>query len=383
MNIPPSTSSLNIGEFITRYYPYYGSQYCADKLNKSPSSIRHLASRMKISYVGWTDKEIQILKENYPKYSIDICGAMLSKSESIVYRKLKELKISTQRDFRFTPSQVLFLNKNYAAIGLAECSRKLNISSNILSRKVRKLKLKLNDDTRHKIYTNVIRPEKTDIEYKVNPSQFIDIISPEVAYILGIIWADGNIYKKGYQNRIVISCKSEDLDLLKNIFLNTGKWAMSYHTQENRKKQLTIGTSNKKLTNFLIENDYLAKSIKSADKILSRIPENIKHYWFRGLVDGDGCFYINKPRYLRQFSVTAPYNQDWGYLEKLCNSMNIKYVIKRWKQLQRGKIHCSSVLRITNKLDILKIGNYIYKNYNSDKIGLPRKYNKFIEIREF
>ena len=33
-----------------------------------------------------------------------------------------------------------------------------------------------------------------------------------------------------------------------------------------------------------------------------------------------------------------------------------------------------------NKKDVIKIGNYLYKNYHLDNIGLNRKHIKYIEI---
>jgi len=105
----------------------------------------------------------------------------------------------------------------------------------------------------------------------------------------------------------------------------------------------------------------------------------LKHYWFRGLIDGDGCFYYYKPKLgstLRQFALASTYEQDWGYFESLCDELQINYKIKRNKNLKSS----SSYLRITNKDGIIKLGEYIYKNY--DNIGLDRKYKKFKTITQ-
>ena len=51
-----------------------------------------------------------------------------------------------------------------------------------------------------------------------------------------------------------------------------------------------------------------------------------------------------------------------------------KYSIKR-QLTKRGNY---SQFKITNKSDILKLGNYIYQNY--DNIGLERKFNKYQDI---
>ena len=42
----------------------------------------------------------------------------------------------------------------------------------------------------------------------------------------------------------------------------------------------------------------------------------------------------------------------------------------------------SSVIRITNKDGIEKLGGYLYQNFENDLIGLTRKYNKFKMITQ-
>jgi hypothetical protein len=101
------------------------------------------------------------------------------------------------------------------------------------------------------------------------------------------------------------------------------------------------------------------------------------------LIDGDGCFYINQKQYTYQFSVASSYKQDWSYLEDLLKNYDIKYSICKRQSINKktGKMNSSSVLRITNKNDIKKFGEFIYKDYDSDQIGLNRKYKIFEQIK--
>lgn len=181
------------------------------------------------------------------------------------------------------------------------------------------------------------RKEKLFSEYNLNPEQFLNITSPEVAYILGLLWADGYIYKKNYFNTINIECKKEDLEYVKDVFMKIGKWNIYYRKRINRAEQMTFHTNNVYICDFLIRNDYGSKSFLSADKILSNIPNDIKHYWFRGIVDGDGCFYINEDKKIYQFSLSGPYEQDWTYFENLCRQLKIKYTIARREQKQKDR----------------------------------------------
>ena len=167
-------------------------------------------------------------------------------------------------------------------------------------------------------------------------------------------------------------------DIIKPMLEFIGKWNYYERKQpvESWKPSINVITNNKRILNFLIEHDFDKKSYMSADKILSKIPDELKHYFFRGLIDGDGCFYYYKPENgstLRQFALASSYEQDWSYFEKLCKEKNIKYNIKR----TIGKNSSSSVIRITNKDGILKLGEYIYKDLHEDNIGLIRKYEKY------
>jgi hypothetical protein len=111
---------------------------------------------------------------------------------------------------------------------------------------------------------------------------------------------------------------------------------------------------------------------------LSKIPNELKHYFFRGLIDGDGSFYFKD--YTRQFALTSSYEQDWDYFERLCEYLGIKYKIKRVINFNKKtkKENKSSVLRILGK-EIIKLGEYIYKG---DDFGLSRKINKYKKIKK-
>ena len=103
----------------------------------------------------------------------------------------------------------------------------------------------------------------------------------------------------------------------------------------------------------------------------------MKHYFFLGLIDGDGCFYINKKQYTYQFILSSTYDQDWSYMINLCEKLNIsKYRIDH----KKNKNNQSSSFRICRKNDIKILGYYIYQNFFLDQIGLKRKNEKFNEI---
>jgi hypothetical protein len=266
--------------------------------------------------------------------------------------------------------------KEYPFYGSKKCMELTNLTLNSVLCVVNKYKLKILNRSQH------ILNYKSKIKTVFNPTYFIDEMTKESVYILGLLWADGSLGNdKNCDIRVEIV--KEDLDKLSEIFKKTGKWNYYERTRNKWKPIASFVINNRTFFNFLIENDYKNKSLVSPFKIIDIIPENLKHYFFRGLIDGDGCFYINQKQYTYQFTITSSYEQDWSYLENLLKNYDIKYSICKRQSINKKteKMNRSSVLRITNKNDIKKFGEFIYKDYDSDQMGLNRKYKIFEQIK--
>lgn len=249
-----------------------------------------------------------------------------------------------------------WLKENYPIHGSKYCAEYLNISIEQIRNKIKNLKL--------------IRKEK------ININLFENINSSEVAYILGLLWADGHISKDG--RHICIGLINQDMVTLKDIFTTTGKWnyyLIDMKKYGNYKNQGKLYISNSKLHKILSNYGFYDKSVISPTNLLNNISENIQHYFFRGLCDGDGCFYINKKNFTYQFTLASTFNQDWSYMVKLCDNLKIGYRIDRFNNPNKKY----SVFRICKKKDVIIFGDYIYKDF---KFGLNRKYIKFSEIKK-
>jgi hypothetical protein len=239
------------------------------------------------------------------------------------------------------------------------------------------------------ITSHMIRPKnkiilkRIDDVYQVNHFQFFDITKPEIAYILGLIWSDGHISKNGYN--IEIYCKYEeninsDYNTIKNIILKTGKWNIYIrHRYDKRTNNTyhsaTFQTTNRYLWNFLFKMDYDKKSYVSPTKILNHIPTKYQPDFFRGYSDGDGCFYIKNNTV--QYAISSTISQNWISCINLFNKINInKFNIQK----QDTKKRKYSAIRIANKLDIIKLGEYLY--LNSEGLRFERKYQTYLKIKE-
>jgi hypothetical protein len=218
-------------------------------------------------------------------------------------------------------------------------------------------------------------------------------MSAELAYILGFLWADGYLYEhigvskyfSKKQNKIIeyqsnyhsiqLDIVKKDMDLIKEVAYKSGiPWGSCYNRTRNHwQEQTNLSCSNIDWLNYLKYFDYKEKLCPN--KIINSIPENLKKYWFRGISDGDGCFYIGSEVY--QYSIASNYNDNMEYLQSLLTNLNIKFKLEK-KVSNKGHKH--SAIRLTSKKACYDFGNYIYSDYELDKIGLPRKYEIYKKI---
>lgn len=277
-------------------------------------------------------------------------------------------------------SNTEFIQKNYSKLGLKQCSELLNISKGKISYIVEKFNLKLTKKEKSKILMETRAKKSSD--YNVPLSKFTTELNEISTYVLGLLWADGYIAKNTPNTKqrydINIECIDDDMTFFRIMLDKTGVW--NFHSrQRNDWRQITKATTcNKELLTYLIKNEYHEKSLKSPTKIISKIPTHLIRYFILGVIDGDGCFYFNQKHFLRQFTIAGSLNQDWSSFEAIFNELGIIYKINRRPNNKTG----SSDIRILNKTNIKKLGEYIYPTFEKDKIGLPRKYKKYLEIIE-
>lgn len=207
---------------------------------------------------------------------------------------------------------------------------------------------------------------KFDIDFNL----FSPIKDAEIAYFLGLLWADGTV--RGAKNRTKIYAKEEDLLSIKHVFDFIGTWSIWKNDDRKNKTRLEFSTSNSNLYNFLINNDYYDKSIKSPDKIISKIPKEIQSFFYHGMLDGDGCICVPRSGSIK-ISFAGSVGQCWNSLECLCKNLDIRYRIQR----TRTKIGGSSYFNITRGYDMVIFGDFIYKNHC---MGFPRKFEKYKQL---
>jgi intein-encoded DNA endonuclease-like protein len=207
-------------------------------------------------------------------------------------------------------------------------------------------------------------------------NSYILIDDFKMAYTLGLLWGDGSIYNSensGRNKYVYLGINNTDFSDVKHIF--DENWYIKSRIRKNRSKIITEARNhNINFAAFLYKNDYSEKSFKSPSKILKHIPDKLKHYFWRGFSDADGCFYISKDRKKFQYALAGSYDQDWSDFESLLSKLDIHFSVRR-AHLKKSSY---SVVRFCNRRDFLKFGEYIYQG---DELGLSRKFSKFIEAK--
>ena len=221
----------------------------------------------------------------------------------------------------WTEKEDKFLKINYNSLSNNDIALRLDRSWTAICSRASKLKLKSPKEKRYRNHFN-----KDDV------SHFVNIKTPEVAYFLGFLWADGwltrhTAQKKKYSLAFKIIYK--DYISIQKIIKPLLNWGKYIRKPPSRQKTCQLHFTNKQLYDFLIKNDYLIKSQASADKILNKISQNLKKYWFRGFFDGDGHFhYIPQKEYC--ICISGDYKQNWRFIKRLCHKLKIsKYKIYR------------------------------------------------------
>jgi intein/homing endonuclease len=132
----------------------------------------------------------------------------------------------------------------------------------------------------------------------INNNFFKTIDTEDKAYILGFLFADGNIDKN--RNRISITVKESDIDILEKI-----KIAMDSKSIISKGfcKKLNKYSHKLSFTSELIKKDLInlgcvpCKSLILKFPTKDQVPEHLIHHFIRGYFDGDGCHGFYKTKY--------------------------------------------------------------------------------------
>lgn len=266
-------------------------------------------------------------------------------------------KVKRKRQ-EWSDTELDFLRENYVKMGNQFCAKELKRSSHSISHKVERMGLFI---PRRKFHIEMLK----------------NITDPEVAYSLGLFWADGSVSKDFH---VATICNvASDLIEVEKFFYKTGEWSRKFPKMQerNRVQTCSLRCSNTEICKWLASMGYITKSKDSPSLILAHIPQNFHSHFWRGYFDGDGCLYVSDSSYRAgALSFSGSYEQDWLSLEELLKSLDVKYTIYRGHRKQG---HSCSCLSVNNHRSISKAMEYLYRDWEG--IGFSRKYKKWLDFQ--
>ena len=266
--------------------------------------------------------------------------------------------------------EIKYIKENCPYYGVKKVAKALGRGNSIVRAALKKYGIKT--PKRNESIESI--PPFFDREYIIFENRF-KTITPELAYWLGFFWADGTV---GFGNCMRIEITEEDGNELEKIFLSIFPFLITKRARRNRKKQMSFSVTDKNIGEMLKSLGKYPNSFESHEKILNYLnDENLKIFFLRGLIDGDGNFYLNETNKYAQFTLASNINQDWSFLLEYLKSFNPNIRIDK---TNHGN---SSVLRITGDKNIVNFIKFL--KYDEIEIGLSRKNkmaNKIIEAIE-
>lgn len=303
----------------------------------------------------WTQEQIDFLVQNYKTKKLKFCADILDIPKPTVFTKAKNLGLVEFRNKIWSNEEYNILKEYYPREGVRGVSKRTGRPASSIRTKASKSNIFIDWD---------IFSKATNLE---DLSHILNINTPFITYFLGFLWADGTVSRK--TNHIQFKIVNEDFQIIRDrIFSLANSWRFRtfWDGLDNHKEQAILEMNHEKFHEFLVLNDYHIKSGGSAIKILSKIPNNMKHYWWRGYFDGDGSFVFSGKTV--RVSIVSSFEQDWSFAEYLNEQLGIIYRLG-YRNKEKSS---ASTLNMEGEVSTVKFMQYILQG---EEFGLQRKYD--------
>jgi len=233
-------------------------------------------------------------------------------------------------------------------------------------------------------------------KYTLNENCF-DELTPESAYWIGFIIADGCIMQRNkytYLTRICLANIDKDHILKYQKFIGSNH---PLYIDKNNKNAVYSDISSKKLFYSLKKWGVEERKTYSKLSFISKIPDEFKPYFICGIFDGDGSFIVRNKR-VKDKRYNRIYNYEQCTISLLSNKSTLEDICSylqtigmRYPKITKATKQCRIVYncRWYSKKDI----DIFYSIYKSSPITLDRKMEKitnflskkkhFIDKRQF
>lgn len=269
-----------------------------------------------------------------------------------VYRILKKYNISKNRRHisnKFSEQEVQEIIDAYQKenISCAQLAKRYNVSESTIDRIIKSNNIEVR---RHWSHT-------------FDENYFDNIDTPNKAYLLGFIYADGCVEKNNVVSIVVHKKDIEVLEMFKKELKATNNI-----NETKTKPHVRINFCSKHMCDILI---YMGCGRnKTNSLVFPDISEQYKYDFIRGFMDGDGCISI-KNRGSKKY-ISLSFTGTFEMLDALKLSFHIDNPITFYRN--------SYALHIGKKDDVMRILSNIYHNA---ELYMTRKFNKYKEYIEW
>ena len=218
--------------------------------------------------------------------------------------------------------------------------------------------------------------------HRINASYFDSIDTPEKAYWLGFVWADGCISKTTTRasgpNRMRLAQKWSERHHLER-FNKTieADYSITCVKHPNGAKVAQLDVNCRP---FCEARERLGYDVKAKRVHVPAIPKALLPHFVRGYFDGDGCLSLYDQT-VKQWTV---HKQEWSITGQRGLMAEIKTILTadagvtpsvELKQYKRSPDTAS--VRYGKKADVAKLHDYLYQNAS---VYLESKHQKFVDF---
>lgn len=230
--------------------------------------------------------------------------------------------------------------------------------------------------------------------YNLNESYFEKIDTEDRAYFLGLLYADGNVFKGEKQTVMQLSLHHKDRYILQTfsnliygrdntrLVVFKQRFSTSFNKILPRANMYKISASSHKMGNDLIKLGCVpAKSLILQFPTYNQVPEHLIHHFIRGFFDGDGCIGSSMPK--REDGITEKFVCSIISSNDFCNSfVNIIQektgLLFRFKKRQDRWNENTSVVEMGGNLQVEKFCSWIYQDAT---LFLTRKHDRYLRLK--
>lgn len=221
-------------------------------------------------------------------------------------------------------------------------------------------KYKVDVHTIYRILDEANIKRKSGYHTKCNEHYFQTIDTPHKAYLLGFITADGAIVN----NVLAIEIHRKDRELLDFAKAQINPEAKIITINYNGKDNVRVSFCTKQIGIDLAKYGVIQNKSKLIKKVpIELIPSNLLPFYFRGLIDGDGCIHKNG----RVSIYSGSYDFISNVQQILCQLLDLKHL-----EIYKGSAYFISW---SSKEDREKLYHFLYDNLE-DTFYYQRKYTR-------